>query len=104
MGRYIVRIGVTLEQMLGELTEGAWHTLKPRVEAKHADALRAELNHTLKDVLRRDMAWSDICGLAVVCTDSTTFEPWSAGDEGASPSKIAMDEKIYNTARCGERD
>jgi len=104
MGRYSVRIGVTLDQMLGELAEAAWQTAKPAVNAKNADKLRGDLTRALRDVIRRDMIWSDICGLAVVCTDSTASEPWTAGDEGATKSSMLVNEEAYNTARCGERD
>jgi hypothetical protein len=82
MGRYSVKMDMTLDQMLEELSEAAFRTASPYVHEGAAGAFREKMTESLRRVLQKDMIWSDICGLAVVCTDSTPVEPWSEDDEG----------------------
>lgn len=79
MSRFLLRLDKSLQGLLDELTASAV-AVAERLGAQ-GPTLRSEMETELKEVLRRDLVVSDLCGLSALCEEAEFFEPFSEAAE-----------------------
>ncbi len=75
MSRYLLRLEKTVQALLDDLTTAAV-TVAEHYGSQAPD-LHNVMSAKLKEVLRRDLVMSDLCGLSAICDEGEFFEPFS---------------------------
>ncbi len=77
-----VNFEITPEKFLADLTEAAYHVaLKHGLKAPFIQ-VELDLQHALREVIRRDMKASWACGSKEGCCEEVRFEPWTKSADG----------------------
>jgi hypothetical protein len=75
MSRYLLRLDKTVQGFLDELTSSA--VTVAEAHGATGEGMRARMEAELKEVIRRELVVSDICGLSAICDEGEFFEPFS---------------------------
>ncbi|MBI2981225.1 MAG: hypothetical protein HYY44_02815 [Deltaproteobacteria bacterium] len=72
-----VKFELSPEDFLSHLTEAAYQVaLKQGFRGSFVD-LRLGLQRALREMIKKDMFVTDLCGLYTICQEAEKLEPWS---------------------------
>ncbi len=83
MGGLHVKFEVSPEDFLADLTGAVYQVALRYGFGVPFNEIELELQNVLREVTRKDMFVSDVCGLLPVCRQMRHFEPWSKKAEEA---------------------
>ncbi len=78
-----VRFDLPPEEFLAHLTEAAYFVSLKQGTSRPFTDLKFGLQEALREVIRRDMFVTDVCGVYGVCQEAVRLEPWTSEAEKA---------------------